>query len=85
MRPLHLCLLIYSFCSVTLPVIIITLYTTPENCRCGIPVVLMGETGCGKTRLIRFMCDLALQNAGRKNMLILKVTRGMLLLCSYTS
>lgn len=26
--------------------------------RCGIPVVIMGETGCGKTRLVRFMCDL---------------------------
>ena len=26
--------------------------------RCGIPVVIMGETGCGKTRLIKFMCDL---------------------------
>ncbi|XP_077862841.1 E3 ubiquitin-protein ligase rnf213-alpha-like, partial [Saccoglossus kowalevskii] len=24
--------------------------------RCGIPVIIMGETGCGKTRLIRFMC-----------------------------
>ena len=29
------------------------------NCyRCGIPVVIMGETGCGKTRLIRYMCQL---------------------------
>ena len=26
--------------------------------RCGIPVVIMGETGCGKTRLIRYMCGL---------------------------
>ncbi|XP_052087598.1 E3 ubiquitin-protein ligase rnf213-alpha-like isoform X5 [Mytilus californianus] len=26
--------------------------------RCGIPVIIMGETGCGKTRLIKFMCDL---------------------------
>ena len=41
--------------------------------RCGIPVVLMGETGCGKTRLIRFMCDLIAQGTGRGNMLILKV------------
>jgi ABC-type glutathione transport system ATPase component len=24
--------------------------------RCGIPVILMGECGCGKTELIRFMC-----------------------------
>ena len=41
--------------------------------RCGIPVVIMGETGCGKTRLIRYMCDLARQGIQRKNMLILKV------------
>ena len=41
--------------------------------RCGIPVIIMGETGCGKTRLIRYMCDIAkLANDGR-NMLILKV------------
>lgn len=44
-------------------------------CRCGIPVVLMGETGCGKTRLIRYMCDLASQSSGMKNMLILKVSQ----------
>ena len=25
--------------------------------RCGIPVVLMGECGCGKTALLRFICD----------------------------
>ena len=43
--------------------------------RCGIPVVIMGETGCGKTRLIRYMCDLARgRNCGR-NMLILKVNK----------
>lgn len=35
--------------------------------------MLMGETGCGKTRLIRYMCDLASQSSGMKNMLILKV------------
>ena len=43
-------------------------------CRCGIPVVIMGETGCGKTRLIRFMCNLASQGSSQRNMLILKVT-----------
>ena len=26
--------------------------------RCNIPVIIMGETGCGKTRLINFMCKL---------------------------
>ena len=45
--------------------------------RCNIPVVIMGETGCGKTRLIRFMCDLAAQGSKSKdkttNMLIMKV------------
>ena len=47
-------------------------------CRCNIPVVVMGETGCGKTRLIRFMCDMIALGAGGgidsvKNMLIMKV------------
>jgi ABC-type transport system involved in cytochrome bd biosynthesis fused ATPase/permease subunit len=41
--------------------------------RCGIPVVIMGETGCGKTRLIRYMCDLAREGRDARNMLILKV------------
>jgi hypothetical protein len=41
--------------------------------RCGIPVVIMGETGCGKTRLIRYMCDLAKKGQDTRNMLILKV------------
>lgn len=35
--------------------------------------MIMGETGCGKTRLIRYMCDLASQGSGLKNMFILKV------------
>ena len=37
-------------------------------------MVIMGETGCGKTRLIRFMCDLAAQGTGKGNMLIMKVS-----------
>lgn len=41
--------------------------------RCGIPVVVIGETGCGKTRLIRYMCDLARAGRKEKNLLILKV------------
>ena len=40
---------------------------------CGIPVIIMGETGCGKTRLIRYMCDLAREGQEARNMLILKV------------
>ncbi len=52
------------------------LVTTP--CRCGIPVVIMGETGCGKTRLIRFMCDMAARRVPddqqeSANLVILKV------------
>ncbi|KAL8581505.1 hypothetical protein ACOMHN_042898 [Nucella lapillus] len=26
--------------------------------RCAIPVIVMGETGCGKTRLVKFLCSL---------------------------
>ena len=44
--------------------------------RCNIPVVIMGETGCGKTRLIQFMCSLQAQQTGATNMLILKVHGG---------
>ena len=57
-----------------------------EHCQCcyllplrsNIPVVIMGETGCGKTRLIRYMCDVAAQGCIKggqdvKNMLIMKV------------
>ena len=34
----------------------------------------MGETGCGKTRLIRYMCDLqSWGSGGYKTMLMMKV------------
>ncbi len=42
----------------------------------------MGETGCGKTRLIRYMCDLARQGMEGTNMLILKVFY-LVMLCSF--
>lgn len=42
-------------------------------CRCGIPVVIMGETGCGKTKLIRYLCGLQKGMDGPKNMLLVKV------------
>ena len=45
--------------------------------RCGIPVVIMGETGCGKTRLIRYMCDLAREGREGRNMLIKKVDKNI--------
>ncbi len=43
--------------------------------RCNIPVVIMGETGCGKTRLIRYLCGLQTEGEWkeRKNMLLMKV------------
>ncbi|KAM9245412.1 E3 ubiquitin-protein ligase rnf213-alpha-like [Leptosomus discolor] len=44
--------------------------------QCGIPVIIMGETGCGKTKLIQFMCSL--QRAGRdiQNMVVVRVHGG---------
>ena len=36
-------------------------------------MIIMGETGCGKTRLIRFMCELQSGPGGPKNMLLMKV------------
>ncbi|KAM4740057.1 E3 ubiquitin-protein ligase rnf213-alpha-like [Anableps anableps] len=44
--------------------------------RCGIPVIIMGETGCGKTRLIKFMCELRRCGATAENMKLVKVHGG---------
>ncbi|XP_063296796.1 E3 ubiquitin-protein ligase RNF213-like [Pelobates fuscus] len=44
--------------------------------RCGIPVVIMGETGCGKTRLIKFLCQLCKGFAETENMKLVKVHGG---------
>lgn len=41
--------------------------------RCNIPVILMGETGCGKTRLLKYLCDLQAKAYDIKNLLCLKV------------
>ena len=41
--------------------------------RCNIPVIIMGETGCGKTRLIDFMCKIQTNNLNIQNMVILKI------------
>ena len=46
------------------------------------PVVLMGETGCGKTHLIRYMCKFAAYKKPVQNMFILKVR--IILLKMYT-
>ncbi|XP_063403574.1 E3 ubiquitin-protein ligase rnf213-alpha-like [Mytilus trossulus] len=45
--------------------------------RCDIPVIIMGETGCGKTRLITFMCKLQQPpGVNVKNMILTKVYGG---------
>nr|CAI9700547.1 unnamed protein product [Rangifer tarandus platyrhynchus] len=44
--------------------------------RCGIPVIIMGETGCGKTRLIKFLSDLQRQGADAETMKLVKVHGG---------
>ncbi|XP_041937940.1 E3 ubiquitin-protein ligase rnf213-beta isoform X4 [Alosa sapidissima] len=44
--------------------------------RCGIPVIIMGETGCGKTRLVRFLCDLQREGKNVQNMKLVKVHGG---------
>ncbi|KAJ8362842.1 hypothetical protein SKAU_G00116730, partial [Synaphobranchus kaupii] len=44
--------------------------------RCDIPVVVMGETGCGKTRLVRFLCQLRRAGAETQNMTLVKVHGG---------
>ncbi|KAM6403591.1 E3 ubiquitin-protein ligase RNF213-like [Rhynochetos jubatus] len=44
--------------------------------RCNIPVVVMGETGCGKTRLIQFLCKLRRSFVEVENMKLVKVHGG---------
>uniref|UniRef100_A0A8C3WRW7 E3 ubiquitin-protein ligase RNF213 n=1 Tax=Catagonus wagneri TaxID=51154 RepID=A0A8C3WRW7_9CETA len=44
--------------------------------RCGIPVIIMGETGCGKTRLIRFLSGLRRGGASADTMKLVKVHGG---------
>ncbi|XP_010616884.1 E3 ubiquitin-protein ligase RNF213 isoform X1 [Fukomys damarensis] len=44
--------------------------------RCGIPVIIMGETGCGKTRLIKFLSDLRRAGANADTMKLVKVHGG---------
>ncbi|XP_065591389.1 E3 ubiquitin-protein ligase RNF213 [Cyrtonyx montezumae] len=44
--------------------------------RCNIPVVIMGETGCGKTRLINFLCKLRRSFLEVENMKLVKVHGG---------
>uniref|UniRef100_A0A3P8YEE8 RING-type E3 ubiquitin transferase n=1 Tax=Esox lucius TaxID=8010 RepID=A0A3P8YEE8_ESOLU len=44
--------------------------------RCGIPVIIMGETGCGKTRLVKFLCELRRSGVATENMKLVKVHGG---------
>uniref|UniRef100_A0A8C9LXS5 E3 ubiquitin-protein ligase RNF213 n=1 Tax=Piliocolobus tephrosceles TaxID=591936 RepID=A0A8C9LXS5_9PRIM len=44
--------------------------------RCGIPVIIMGETGCGKTRLIKFLSDLRRAGANADTIKLVKVHGG---------
>ncbi|KAK7926008.1 hypothetical protein WMY93_008318 [Mugilogobius chulae] len=44
--------------------------------RCGIPVIIMGETGCGKTRLIKFLCELRKSGETTENLKLVKVHGG---------
>lgn len=44
--------------------------------RCDIPVIIMGETGCGKTRLIRFLSDLRRGGADAQTLCLVKVHGG---------
>ncbi|XP_053530339.1 E3 ubiquitin-protein ligase rnf213-alpha isoform X3 [Ictalurus punctatus] len=45
-----------------------------------IPVIIMGETGCGKTRLVQFMCDLLRSETHtkkqRQNLIVVRVHGG---------
>jgi len=45
--------------------------------RSNIPVVIMGETGSGKTRLVKFMCDILRGNTNVQNLLIMKTHGGV--------
>ena len=46
--------------------------------RCRIPVVIMGETGCGKTRMVEFMCRLKRgDDENVQNMVVVKVHGGV--------
>lgn len=44
--------------------------------RCDIPVIIMGETGCGKTRLIRFLSDLRRGCTDAETLRLVKVHGG---------
>ncbi len=47
--------------------------------RCDIPVIICGETGCGKTALIKYLCDLQIHPDRKniKNLYLVKVHGGV--------
>lgn len=53
------------------------LLATYMRMRAGIPVVIMGETGCGKTRMIKYLCDILKAGKLCKNMILMKVHGGL--------
>ena len=57
---------------------LLTYFTISMCCRVNIPVIIMGETGCGKTKLIEFMSKLQVPTMLRDvitSMLTVKVSR----------
>ncbi|XP_074870414.1 E3 ubiquitin-protein ligase RNF213 isoform X2 [Carettochelys insculpta] len=55
---------------------ILKIFAIEMRFRCGIPVIIMGETGCGKTRLIKFLCELRRSGVDAENMKLVKVHGG---------
>uniref|UniRef100_A0A8C3XRT9 RING-type E3 ubiquitin transferase n=1 Tax=Chelydra serpentina TaxID=8475 RepID=A0A8C3XRT9_CHESE len=55
---------------------ILKIFAIEMRFRCGIPVIIMGETGCGKTRLIKFLCELRRSGGDAENMKLVKVHGG---------
>ena len=53
------------------------LLATYMRMRAGIPVVIMGETGCGKTRMIKYLCDILKARKRCKNIILMKVHGGL--------
>jgi ABC-type taurine transport system ATPase subunit len=45
---------------------------------CGIPIILMGECGCGKTKLLKYLCAFLLEGTREKGkvMLVLGIHGG---------
>ena len=48
----------FSFCPLARACVCVCVHAFALINRCNIPVIVMGETGCGKTRLVKFLCAL---------------------------